>query len=113
MEGLHRDAAGKTTEERFTEIRAHFLECLKLGGISRTDLYYRPKQGDAREPTEQEVVWKWADTHAVPVNDILVGITRAFEFASGRGDVVTSFRYCVPHIVNRVQETANARAARY
>jgi hypothetical protein len=103
------DKEGKNAEARFTEIRAHFLECLKFGGIDRKELYYRPKPGDAREPTEEEVVRKWAAGLNVPVNDILAGITRAFEMAGRRGDVVTSFRYCVPHIVNAATDALTRR----
>lgn len=51
-----RDAIGKTAEERFEEIRRMFLDMLALSGVSRTYLYSRPKPGDAREPTEEEVV---------------------------------------------------------
>lgn len=104
-----RDAKGMNAEQRFMEIRAHFLACLKLSGVSRAELYYRPKAGDMREPTEEEVVRKWAATLAVPVNDILIGISRAFDKACERGDVVTSFRYCVPHLVNVATEEVRRR----
>jgi len=103
------DKQGKDAQERFTEIRAHFLECLKFAGVSRTELYYRPKPGDAREPTEEEIVRKWAAALEVPLNDILAGITRAFDVAGRRGDVVTSFRYCVLRIVICATEAARQR----
>ncbi len=104
-----RDAKAMNAEQRFAEIRAHFLACLKLSGVSRTELYCRPKPGDSREPTEEEVVRQWATELSVPVNDILIGISRAFDRACERGDVVTSFRYCVPHLVNCATEAVRRR----
>lgn len=92
-------------EARFAGIRAYFLECLKLAGNGRTELYYRPKPGDAREPTEEEVVRRWAELEAVAVNDICAGIMRAFAHAAEHGQAVSSFRDCVPHIQARLYET--------
>lgn len=94
------DRSGKNPEERFLELRAFFLEQMKLSGQSRTELYYRPKLGDAREPTEEEVVRRWADRLDIPTSWICLGIQTAFETAAKLGAVVTSFRYCVPHITN-------------
>jgi hypothetical protein len=106
-----RDAIGKPSEERFREIRDYFLENLRLYGSSRTSLYDRPKPGDAREPTEEEMVRKWAECFEISVNDIRIGIDRAFSGAAARGVVVTSFRYCVPQIVARVHEVRANRAS--
>ena len=92
-------------EARFAAIRAYFLECLKLAGQARTELYYRPKPGDAREPTEKEVARRWAQIEAVAVGDICAGIARAFAQAAERGESVASFRDCVPHIQDRLNET--------
>ena len=92
-------------EARFAGIRAYFLECLKLSGNGRAELYYRPKPGDAREPTEEEVVRRWAENTAVSVSDIVAGIARAFAHAAERGQAVSSFRDCVPHIQDRLNET--------
>jgi len=104
-----RDNTGKTAAERFAAIREYFLACLNFCGHSRTELYHRPKPGDLREPTEEELVRRWAETISVPLNDILIGIKRAFEEAPDRGHVVTSFRYCVPHIVKRAHEMKYSR----
>jgi hypothetical protein len=103
------DKAGKNSQERFLAIRRCFLECLEISGHSRTELYYRPKPGDLREPTEEEVVRRWAEFVDVPVNDILIGIARAFLAAGDSGKIVTSFRYCVPHIQARLNEMRDAR----
>lgn len=103
------DAIGKTPDERFAEIRRYFLDSLELAGQSRRELYYRPKPGDAREPTEEEVVRRWANMVQVPVNDIFIGIQRAFATAPEQGHIV-NFRYCVPHIMARVEEKRDARA---
>ncbi|MBZ5702125.1 MAG: hypothetical protein LAN84_09780 [Acidobacteriia bacterium] len=96
-------------EARFAGIRAYFLECLQLSGHARTELYYRPKPGDAREPTEEEIVRRWAKRWAVPVSDIVAGIARAFAHAAERGQAVSSFRDCVPHIEARLGETHERR----
>lgn len=107
------DATGKNAEQRFREIREYFLEMLKLAGVSRSDLYHRPKLGEAREPTEEEVVRRWAENLRVPVNDIFMGIQRAFLAAIDRGQVVTSFRYCAPQIIARLNEVREARAGQW
>ncbi len=107
------DRNGKSAEQRFAEIRGYFLACMEAAGHARTELYYRPKPGDAREPTEEELVRRWAGTFAVPVNDILIGIARAFKLAAERGQVVTSFRYCVPHILNRFAEMRESRVGEF
>jgi hypothetical protein len=106
-----RDAIGKTAEERFAEIRRHFLEMLSNVGISRSELYDHPKAGGAREPTEEELVRRYAELFAVSVNEICIGIARAFVLAreSGGPGVVTSFRYCVPQIERRIAELREAR----
>lgn len=104
-----RDAAGKDAQQRFLEIREDFLARLADSGQSRTELYYRPKPGDAREPTEEEVVRHWAEQLGIPVNDILIGIQRAFEVAAEQGRVVSSFRFCVPQIVARLNEMRGSR----
>ncbi len=106
-----RDAIGKTAEERFAEIRRHFLELLRDAGISRSELYDRPKPGASREPTEEELVRRYAERFTVSVNEIYIGITRAFILAreSGGPGVVTSFRYCVPQIERRIAELREAR----
>ena len=104
------DATGKTAEQRFAEIRKYFLEMLAFSGSSRAELYSRPKPGEAREPTEEEIVRRWAQAIHVSVNDICIGIQRAFMGAADRGQVVTSFRYCVPHIVARCNELRESRS---
>src|SRR4051812_17586493 len=103
---VNSDATGKTADERFVEIRACFLELLSAAGHSRGDLYSRPKLGDSREPTEAEIVHRWAERYEVSVNDICIGIQRAF----AQGALVTSFRYCVPQIIQRVRELRESRA---
>lgn len=110
MNTLLKDAIGKTPDERFAEIRAYFFEHMKMAGGSRTELYSRPKPGESREPTEEEVVMRFARTVSVTVNDIQIGIARAFAAAADRRNVVTSFRYCVPHIVARCNELRESRA---
>jgi len=102
-----RDAIGKTVEERFAEIRDKFLGLLMATGHARTALYTERTSNHAF--SEEEVVRHWAQLVAVPVNDICIGIQRAFSEASKRGAIVTSFRYCVPHIHARVNEMADAR----
>lgn len=108
-EAAKKDAAGKSAEERFAEIRSFFLAKLEEAGHSRRELYNRPKPGDAREPTEEEVVRRFAEILLIPVNDICMGIQRAFEFAECHGGVVSSFRYCVPQIQARLREVKDAR----
>ncbi|HLZ92950.1 MAG TPA: hypothetical protein VKQ28_14650 [Candidatus Acidoferrum sp.] len=103
------DRDKKTAQERFAEIRKFFLAWLEDSGHARTELYYRPKPGDSREPTEEEIVRRWAADLRIPLNDILIGVQRAFEGAAERGAVVTSFRYCVPQIVSRIQEMRGSR----
>jgi len=80
-----RDAIGKTAEERFQEIRRHFLDALRDAGISRSELYDRPKPGASREPTEEELVRRYAERFAVSVNEICIGIQRAFVLARESG----------------------------
>jgi len=104
-----RDSKGKSVEERFAAIREYFLASMKMAGHGRTELYYRPKAGDAREPTEEELVRRWAGAVAVSVEAIEAGVQRGFEKAAELGQVVTSFRYCVPHIVNCATEAAPRR----
>jgi hypothetical protein len=110
-----RDAIGKTAEERFEEIERHFFELLEASGVSRRPqaFYIRPKPGDAREPTEGEVVRRWAETLHISVNDICIGIQRAFTTAAEKRAVITSFRYCVPHIIARCNELRDARAGEF
>lgn len=103
------DRDGKNAQQRFEEIRTFFLAWLEGSGHARTELYYRPKPGEAREPTEEEIVKKWAAELRVPLNDILIGIQRAFEGAAAAQKVVTSFRWCVPQIVNRQVEMKESR----
>lgn len=108
-----RDALNKTVNERFLEVREYFLDSLKLSGMPERDLYTQPKPGDAREPTEEELVRRWAAQVAVPVNDICIGIQRAFQTAAAEGGVVRSFRFCIAHIVARVREKREARAGSF
>ena len=51
---LNKDRDGKNEQERFEAIRNFFLGSLESYGNPRTELYYRPKPGDAREPTEED-----------------------------------------------------------
>lgn len=106
------DADGKTSEERFAAIREFFLEQLRQSGHARKELYRYPKVGSDAE-TEASVVLRWARMMEVAVNTVLFGIQRAFETAEQRGDVVTSFRYCEPHITNAAMEAARRSARRY
>ena len=101
------DATGKTAEQRFAEIRKYFLEMLAASGHSRTQLYSTVPAG--RILTEREIVMQWAACLQVSVNDILIGIQRAFQAAAERGHLVTSFNYCVPQIVARVNELRETR----
>jgi hypothetical protein len=107
---LLRDATGKNAEDRFAAIRAEFFRRLGATGQSRTDFYHRPKPGDQLEPTEEEVARRWAARMEVSVNDICIGIQRAFMAAADRHLFVTSFRYCEPQIVGRVNELRESRA---
>jgi hypothetical protein len=104
------DATGKNAEQRFVELRKYFLDCLVIGGQGRKELYFRPKPGEAREPTEEELVRKWAQTLAVPVNEICIGIQRAFALKAEMGQAVVNFRECVPQIQRRMSELREARA---
>jgi hypothetical protein len=104
------DAIGKSQEERFREIREYFMECLSLWGGGRRELYNRPRLGDAREPTEEDLVRRWAGTLTVSVNDICIGIQRGFAAAADRKCAVTSFRYLNPHIVARCAELRESQA---
>ena len=109
---IHRpynDATGKNADERFAMLRAYFFELLQLYGIRRKFLYAQPKPGDAREPTEEELVRKWAAHLEVPVNTIMQGMVAGFNVAAERGLVVTSFRYLEPQILARVNATAESR----
>jgi hypothetical protein len=105
----HSDATGKNAEQRFVELRKYFLDYLALMGHARPELYNRPKLGDAREPTEEELVRRWAYRLDVPVNDIVIGINRAFARAFMAGGV-TNFRDCLMEIGKRVDEVRSARA---
>lgn len=106
------DATGKDSEQRFREIRRYFFELLAVAGNTRTELYWRPKAGDVREPTEEELVRRWADELRVSVNDIQIGMARGFLTAGEQRPphVVRSFRYLQPHIVARIAELREARA---
>jgi hypothetical protein len=104
------DMTGKNAEQRFVEIRKYFLDCLRFSGQGRQELYYRPKPGDAREPTEEELVQRWAQRLAVPVNEICIGIQRAFAAAAAARGAVLNFRECTAHIEKRTAELRDARA---
>jgi hypothetical protein len=101
----HSDATGKNADQRFVEIRRYFLDCLMVSGRGRKELYFQGKQGDAREPTEEELVRRWAYRFDVPVNDICIGIQRAFAAAA-----VMNFRECADKIGSRVDEIRSSRA---
>jgi len=104
------DATGKNAGQRYAEVRRYFLEMLGLSGHIRTELYYRPRTGPHKGlPTEQQLVRGWAESLEIPVNDICIGIQRAFQQAQANGQVVSSFAYCVPQIVARVGELREAR----
>ena len=111
MSGPLVDAIGKCIDERFAEIRAYFLECYRLQGDARTELHYRAKPGDAREPTEEEIVRRWAGLVAISVADIQIGMQRAFMEYAGKGWRVPSFRECVPQIQERMAEKREGREA--
>jgi len=105
----YHDATGKNADERFAALRNYFFELLAAFGGSRKFLYAQPKPGDAREPTEEELVRKWAEHLEVPVNTIMQGMVAGFNAAAERGLVVTSFRYLEPQILARVNATADTR----
>jgi hypothetical protein len=91
-------------QQRFAEIREYFLDYLKDFGQPRAELYFRPKPGDAREPTEEELVRRWAQIVNVPLEQIRIGILQAFMEAAGKGQRIVTFRDCVPHIRARADE---------
>jgi len=107
MSEVLRDAIGKSVEERFLEIRDEFLGLLMATGHARTTLYTERTSNHAF--SEEEVVRHWAGLVAVRVNDICIGIQSAFVEAGKRSAMVTSFRYCVPHIHARINELAETR----
>ena len=84
------DAIGKTSEERFREVRAYFFELLSAHGQSRRELYSRPKPGDSREPTEEEVVRRWAEVEVMMPGPIRIK-KRPIVLHSERLDVETHF----------------------
>jgi hypothetical protein len=94
-------------QERYEWIRECFLQCLRETGQSRMNLYSTPKPGDAREPTEDELVRRLAGRLDVSLEDIRTGIYRAFGAAVHRGNLVTSFRYCMPQIQTTLAEKRN------
>ncbi len=108
------DATGKNAEQRFVELRRYFLDCLAFAGVTRQatglELYYQPKPGEVREPTEEELVRRWAQTLAVPVNEIYIGIQRAFALKAEMGQTVKNFRECTAEIQRRMSELREARA---
>ncbi len=104
------DKTGKTADQRFLEIRAYFLEHMALSGQSRTTLYFKPPAGaPPGYMTETAIVRHWAEQMVVSVNDICIGIQRAFDQARNDAKFVTSFRYVQPHIVRRWNELREAR----
>jgi phage FluMu gp28-like protein len=106
----NKDATGKTAAERFEAIRKEFLDLLGASGHARTELYCRPRTGEkAQLPTELEQVRSWAAHLEFSVNDIAIGIQRAFQHAAASGHIVTSFSYCVPQIVARLNELRESR----
>lgn len=102
---INSDATGKTVDERFELIRRYFLELSAEQGVTR-DLYYRPKPGDSREPTEAELVRRDAENLSLSVNDIAIAIQRAFD----TGAIVYSYRFCRPHIIARIKELRESQA---
>jgi len=108
-----KDLTGKDAHQRFAEIRGFFLERLGQSGQARAELYFRAKPGDAREPTEEEVVRKWSEKTWVSVNDIYIGIHRAFEAATKCGQVIATFRNCEPFVAGRVKELSDSRAEQW
>ena len=104
------DAIGKSPAERFLEIRREFLSLMAAHGHTRAELYSRTKPGEAREPTEEDLIRRWAEALSVSVNDIAIGIQRGFMAAAAQGKVVSSFRWCQPHIVARMSELRESQA---
>lgn len=104
-----RDATGKTPGQRFVMIRECFLEQMAASGQSRAELYSRPRPDSPDGMSEEQVVRHWAGQLQISVNDMCIGIRRAFEHARGESRFVTSFRYCQPHIVARWNELRESR----
>jgi len=108
VQAAQQDRNGLSIARRFELIRGYFLARLAASGVTR-ELYNRPKLGDAREPTEEELVRRFAEYTHIPLQDIEDGIERAFAVAGERGGAVTSFRYCQPQILIVVSLRAEAR----
>jgi hypothetical protein len=103
-----------TPEGRFQQIEAWFLGALRERGIVRSPhaLYNRPKPGDAREPTEEELVRRIAEDRRIALDDVWHGINNAFLYARSKGNQVVSFRFCIGFIQARLDQTREAAAGR-
>ena len=99
-----KDDAGLTAAERFDQLREFFLARLKAHGYPRKELYTELRWGPWGHCSEEQLVRQWADQLRVPLRHILQGIEACYANAEERGMQITSFRFVIPWIIQRVRK---------
>lgn len=99
-----KDDAGLTALERFEQLREFFLAKLKAHGYPRKALYTELRWSARGYESEEEVLRQWADDLKVPLRFIFQGIEACYANAKERRLQITSFKYTVPWIIQRVQK---------
>jgi len=98
------DADRLTSKQRLESIRAHFFAQLGASGIDRQALYTEKRPSSWGLKSEEDLVWHWAYQLRTPVHWIHQGIDRAFQYAQEKSVPVTSFKFCMTWIVQRIRK---------
>ncbi len=99
-----KDDSGLTAAERFEELRKFFLGKLKAHGYPRKALYQELRFGPWGYHSEEQLVQQWADQLRIPLRHIFQGIDACYKNADERRLQITSFRFVIPWIIQRVRK---------
>jgi len=98
------DADGLSVQQRFESIRGRFFVLLWASGNSRAELYTEKRGSAWGMKSEEDLVQHWAEQLRVPVHQIFQGIDQAFKYAQEKSVPVTSFKFCMTWIVQRIRK---------
>mgnify|MGYP001566574633 FL=1 len=99
-----KDDSGLTALERFDQLRAFFLGKLKEHGFPRAELFQELRWGPWGYHSEEQLVRQWAEQLKIPLHHIRQGIDACYANADERRLQITSFRFVIPWIIQRVRE---------
>lgn len=101
-----KDASGLTATERFSQIADFYLAAIRATASPHPPdtLYDEKKWTPQGYYSEKDFIENLAKDLKVPLNHILQGITRGFNYTKAHGEFVRSFRFLIPHITQRVRE---------